>query len=122
VSCGLDHEQRRAALTAAHGPAAPVPAGPALQLIGRRWQVHPRDVVAYSYRDQQAADAWGASTAEHFGIPPLGTAPADGAVIGVYDLRPVLAEHGVAATDPARPDLWHPPADPVAMARRGRRG
>jgi hypothetical protein len=111
VSCGLDHDQRRAELTAAHGPARTVPAGPVLALLGWRAVIHPRDAVAYAYRDWAAAQAWCASTADHYGLVSLGFAAARGLdgpeVFSAYDLRAILG--GTGLTDPARPDDWTPP-------------
>ena len=110
MSCGLDHEQRRARLIEQHGQPARFHGGAALLLLGRRDQVHPRDVIASLYRDQAAADAWAASNWDHFRHPTLGTALVEGAgVVGVLDLRPMLMEHGCESTDPARPDGWVPP-------------
>jgi hypothetical protein len=110
LSCGQDHEARRNALIAEHGKSERFPdTAAALWLLGRRGEVHPRDAMAWVYRDQAAADAWHASTAEHYGVPCLGTAPCDGGVLGVYDLRPMFDGHGVALADPALPDDWEPP-------------
>lgn len=98
-------EERRRRLIAAHGrPQAVTDTAAALRLIGKRDQVHPRDAMAYTYRDQAAADAYAASNAEHNDIPSLGTAAIDGAVVGVLDLRPLLT--ATEATDPRRPDDW----------------
>jgi hypothetical protein len=114
VSCGLSHEERRERLIAAWGRPRQVTAGEVpylLALLGIRRQVHPRDVTAFSYRDADAARAWGQSTEEHYGIPSLGTLPLPGdEVAGVYDLRPALTSHGADPTDPAHPDGWAPDA------------
>jgi hypothetical protein len=85
----------------------------ALRLLGLRGQVHPRDAYAFTYRDQAAADAWQAATLDHHGVPSLGTAAVDGAVVGVYDLRPALARlaglpPAAVATPPGLPDGWVP--------------
>jgi hypothetical protein len=113
VPCGLDHGQRRADLTARHGPASPVPAAAALRLLGVRAQVHPRDAKAFAYRDRAAAEAWAASTAAHCGVTSLGLVPAEGlGWVGAYDLRPALLAHWTAATDPQLPDDWTPPRRP----------
>ena len=105
-----ERDERRAALIAVHGQPAPVAAGLALRVLGRRGDVHPRDVAAFAYRDQAAAGAWMAATLAHQAIPHLGTAQLDdGRVVGVYDLRPVLDLGGVPLTSPHLPDDWTPP-------------
>lgn len=111
MSCGCDHDARRAALLTMHGKPRPVPAAAVLGLLGRRADVHPRDAVAFAYRDQQAADTWTRSTELHYGIPCLGTAanPDGPGVLGAYDLRPALTAHDCPPTDPALPDGWTPP-------------
>lgn len=115
MSCGLSLGERRALLIARYGQPAQVDRAGALRLLGLRDAVHPRDVVAFLYRDQAAAGAFAASNAEHQGIPSLGTCLAEGGVVGVLDLRPELARHAQQAgqswefTDPALPDDWQPP-------------
>lgn len=111
MCCGLSHAERRARLTEQHGQPRRHDHAGALRLLGQRGQVHPRDVVAHLYRDQDAAQAWLGSNAAHYGHPPLGAVTVEGlGVVGVIDLRPSLAAHGVAATDPALPDDWLAPA------------
>jgi hypothetical protein len=95
-------------LLAVYGVPRRVPGPDALALVGRRGDVHPRDVMAHLYRDQAAADGWLGANLARFGHPQLGTAPAGDGVVGVLDLRPELDRHGVAATDPAQRDDWHP--------------
>jgi hypothetical protein len=109
LSCD-DHQLRRERLIAAHGQPAPADTGTALRLLGLRGQVHPLDAAAFIYRDQAAAAAWAEEDAEHYGVPRLGTAPVDGGVLSVLDLRPAIAAHAQRAgrpwrpTDPGRPD------------------
>jgi hypothetical protein len=110
------HEQRRARLIAAHGKPGQVRAALALELLGVRGQVHPRDVVAFAYRDQPSADAWTAATLEHYGIPSLGTAAVDGAIVSAYDLRPVLEAGGMGPTSPHLSDDWTPPRPASKLA------
>jgi hypothetical protein len=110
-----DHGERHARLVAEHGKPGQVRAALALELLGVRATVHPRDVVAYAYRDQAAADAFTASTAAHYGIPCLGTVVVDGAIVGAYDLRPVLEAGGVPLTSPHLPDDWTPPRPGTAF-------
>lgn len=98
-------DARRAALIAAHGEPRMTDGGAALALLGLRGAVHPADVVAFAYRDRDAAAAWQASNLEHNGIPALGAAVAETGVIGVLDLRPALG----AVMDPALPDDAPPP-------------
>lgn len=120
VTCeGIDtgHWERRAALVAAYGCPVRVPGGHALRILDARSRVHPRDVVAFLYRDRAAAEAWAAANAEHYGHPSLGITPAEGGVLGVVDLRPDLARHGVPATDPAAPDDWRPGTVPPKPPR-----
>jgi hypothetical protein len=117
MNCGLTHGERRAVLTAAHGLPRRADPGGALRVLGKRDLVHPRDVIAFVYRDQAAAEAWAASNVAHYGHPSLGLTPVDGGVLGVLDLRGVLECHGVAVTDPAEPDDWLPA--PVPPARSG---
>src|SRR5205807_9953271 len=113
-SCGLSHGERRAMLAARHGLPAPADPGDALRLIGARAQVHPRDVVAFVYRDDAAADAYAASNADHYGLPLLGRAApaAGGGVVGVLDLRPELTRRGLPETPPDLPDGWPPGVPP----------
>lgn len=119
------HEHRRARLIGLYGCPARFDAAAALRLLGLRREVHPRDVIAWAYRDQAAADGWAASNRVHYRHESLGTALVEGAgVVGVTDLRPMLTAHGCPVTDPARPDGWYPPPDTrktagsVAAARR----
>jgi hypothetical protein len=104
-----DHEQRRRRLITEHGEPRPVKAAVPLELLGRRAEVHPRDAVAFAYRDLGAAAAWTETTREHYGIPSLGIVTVDGAIVGVYDLRAALAANGAGATSPRLPDNWTPP-------------
>jgi hypothetical protein len=99
----------RAELIAEHGKPRSVDVAAALRLIGKRDQVHPRDAVAFAYRDHRAAQAWAASNLEHYGHPSLGWDVGGDAVIGVIDLRPELFRHGAGLTSPSRPDDWLPP-------------
>lgn len=100
---------RRVALARAYGSPAPFNGGEALRLLGRRGHVHPRDAFAFLYADRWACAAWQAATAIWHGVPALGTYLLEtGQVVGVYDLRPALAEFGAAATDPALADQWEP--------------
>jgi hypothetical protein len=117
VTCGRTFEERQQALYGAHGRPKQVDGGAALRLLGLRDRVHPIDVVAFAYRDQAAADAYAASNAEHHGLASLGTAPCDGGVVGVLDLRPALAEYGRSyePADPRKPDHWFPPASPDGL-------
>lgn len=106
MSCGLDEVERRRRLIAAHGRPPRFPdTGAALRLLELRDQVHPRDAIAFVYRDQQAAGAYAASNLDHSGLPSLGTVPVDGGILGVLDLRPALM---AKITDPALPDDWTP--------------
>lgn len=98
-------KKRRERLTAEHGASRHVDTAAALRLLGVRDRVHPMDAYAYAYRDQAAADAWQASTAEHHGIQSLGTVVGGDEVIGVYDLRHAP---GITPTDPSLPDDWQP--------------
>jgi hypothetical protein len=110
MCCGLSHEERRARLIEEHGQPRRHDAGGALRLLGCRAAVHPRDVIASAYQDQAAAAAWAESNLAHYGHPSLGAVTVEGVgVVGVLDLRPALAAHGVPPTDPARPDGWLPP-------------
>lgn len=104
MTCGLTFTERRAQLAAEHGRARSVDRAAALRLLGLRETVHPNNVVAFTYRDRAAAQAYHASNADHQGVPSLGITTCDGGVIGVLDLRPVLTEYGNAPTDPALPD------------------
>ena len=89
------------------------PAARALRLLGQRNHIHPRDVVAFTYRDQAAADAWQTANWENHQHPWLGSIPAeDTGVIGVIDLRAALTRTGHPLTDPALPDNW-PIGDPT---------
>jgi hypothetical protein len=83
----------------------------ALRHAGLRESVHPRDAYAFAYRDAAAAQAWQQSTLDHHGVGHFGTyATGRGPeVIGIYDLRPALAELGAPPTDPGLPDGWAPP-------------
>lgn len=104
--------RRKAALLAMGGQPRHVSAAPALRLIGRRDEVHPVDVHACAYRTEALARAWHQLNLDHYGHPSLGVATVDGAVIGVLDLRPVLAGFRVAPVPPDYPDNY---------ARGGRR-
>jgi hypothetical protein len=81
--------RRRAELERTHGRPVRAPAGVVIQALADlgRQDVDPAQVAGYVYRDQAAADAWQASTFEHNRVPSLGTVPADGGVLGIYDLR-----------------------------------
>ena len=114
---GQTHEHRRARLAAAYGRPARFSSGEALRLLGLRDQVHPRDVIAWAYRDRAAANAWAYADWACYRHPSLGTVLAEGAGwVGVTDLRPMLMEHGCESTAPAMPDDWEPPRR--AEARR----
>lgn len=95
-----DHDRRRGELIAAHGVARHLgreeTAAAHLRLLadGVTGVSALRDVVAFAYRDQAAADAYAASNREHNGIPTLGTYSAGGEVIGVLDLRPATGATG----------------------------
>lgn len=104
------HAARRTWLTSWYGESRPADTAAVLRLLGLRAQVHPRDAFAFTYRSAVAAAAWQASTAAYHGLPSLGVAVTEGAVYGVYDLRPALAGYNVAPTCPHLPDDWRPPA------------
>jgi hypothetical protein len=108
MSCGINSDaERHAALVAAHGQPVLFPdTGAALWLLNARHKVHPRDAVAWVYRDQAAADAYAESNAAHFGVPSLGSVPHYGGVLAVLSLAPVLEAHGCPVTDPVLPDGW----------------
>ena len=55
--------------------------------------VNPREVHAFRYRDQEAAQAYAEANLEHHGHPTLGTYPVKtGEVVGVLDLRAAIAD------------------------------
>lgn len=110
MKVSIYHSRDAATLRARHGRSRPVVATRgALRLIGKRAEVHPRDVVAFAYRDQAAADAYTAANLERYGHPSLGMAVFGDEVIGVLDLRPGLASQGIGLISPLRPDDWRRP-------------
>jgi len=92
------HEARRDRLIEQHGKPEPISNADALALamtalVPVEAAVTADQVYASIYRDEAAADAWMASNAEHQGIPSLAKAPMpDGRVVGILDLRPLLAK------------------------------
>jgi hypothetical protein len=105
----------RAKLVREHGQPKGVDAGLALRLLGRRHEVHPRDVVAFVYPSVEAERAYAEANEENWGHGRLGPMPVDGGILGVTDLRPVQKrDWGIEPTDPALPDNWRPDAPPAA--------
>jgi hypothetical protein len=87
-------DERRRVLIRHHGK--PERASEAAKIAGLaklgRQDIDPAETIAYVYRDQAAADTWQRSTAEHCGVPSLGTVPVISAgrtegILGIYDLR-----------------------------------
>jgi hypothetical protein len=91
-------------------PVAPAPSFDAasyLRIIGRRADLHPYDVYAWTFPDREAAERSQAVDRDHFGYDPLPviTVEAHGIVAGI-DLRPVLVASGCPPTDPTLPDNY----------------
>lgn len=83
------HDRRRAALERDWGkPERFGDTTLALGFIGRQ-DIDPAEVIAFRYRDQDAADAWQHSTLVNHDVASLGTAMLGRGlgVVGVYDLR-----------------------------------
>jgi hypothetical protein len=94
VSDRLAHQRRHAALCERWGKPEHVDAVHALALLGIT-SPGPQDVLAFRYRDREAAEAFDASNAEHTpGYVSLGIAETSEGVIGVIDLR-LLTEKAV---------------------------
>lgn len=86
-----DASARRAQMYATYGIPKTTDAASALEALGIT-DATPDHVVAFIYRDQEAADAYAVANLEHHGLPSLGTYDlATGGVVGVVDLRPELA-------------------------------
>jgi hypothetical protein len=91
-----------------------VDGGLALRVIGRRDEVHPCDVLAFSYPSQALADLFAFLNVECGGHTLLGRAMLDNGLLSVIDLRPDLrrftddADLDWEPTDPALPDDWRP--------------
>lgn len=98
----------RAELVGRYGEPARVDNAAALRLLGRRDEVHPRDVSACVYQSREAAQAWADANREHWRHPSLGIVAVDGGVLGVTDLRSALREFGTKPTDPTWSDDWTP--------------
>jgi len=96
----------RAELVGRYGWPRPTDKAATLRLLGRRHDVHPRDVSACVYASRDAAEAFAAANREHWSHPSLGIAVVDGGVVGVIDLRPSLRGFGCMPTDPSLPDDW----------------
>lgn len=94
----------RTQLWATYGQPTRADTAVALRTIGKGQEVHPKDAVAYLYRDQEAADAFAASNLETYGLSTLGSYATHLGVIAVLDLRPSMRAHGSALTDPAEAD------------------
>lgn len=80
--------------------------GMALRLIGRRHEIHPRDVVAFRHRSEGVADLSEFLNREWYGHEIAGRVMLDNGILIVLDLRPLLRRMGSPVTDPARPDGW----------------
>jgi hypothetical protein len=96
-------------LRAHHGGGRRVDTGAALRLIGKRDEVHPRDAIAFAYRDHAAARAYASANLELYGHPSLGTGIGGDEIIVVHDLRPSFTTHCLGVTAPGHPDDWPPP-------------
>jgi hypothetical protein len=84
-----EHLTRHAALCERYGKPEAVDAVRALELLGLTSR-GPQDVIAFRYRDREAAAAFDASNAEHTpGYHSLGIADTDEGVIGILDLLPM---------------------------------
>lgn len=84
-----EESARREALRTRYGQPDMVDAAEALSVLGDT-HIAPADVVAFRYRDQEAADAYAASNLEHYGHPSLGTYVVPDGVVGVIDLSEAL--------------------------------
>ena len=79
-------------------------AGTVLRLMGRRDDIHPRDVVASLYPSVEAAEAFAALNREHFGHDVIGPVAVPAGAVAVVDMRRTLAALQKQPTDPALPD------------------
>jgi hypothetical protein len=80
--------------------------GMALRLIGRRHEIHPRDVVAFRHRHVGVADLSEFLNREWYGHEIAGRVMLDNGILIVLDLRPSLRRQNIPVTDPVRPDDW----------------
>jgi hypothetical protein len=115
---------RRATLIAQHGRPAAVNLEVtvrALSLLGLRAEVHPRDVVAFCYRDAASAVAWAEANLQHYGHPDLGHVEVGGQLVGLLDLRPALIVHGAQPTSPGEPDDYNGRPRRTTSTRKGSR-
>jgi hypothetical protein len=77
-------------------------AGDALRAVGKRGEIHPDNVCAFTYATREAADAFAAANLQDSGYPSAGIIQQDdGRWLGVVDLRPVE----LVIYDPALPDI-----------------
>lgn len=95
---------RREEMWARYGVPKTVDTSVALHTIGRRQEVHPKDAIAFLYRDQEAADAFAVSNLEHYGHQSLGSYATPDGVVGVIDIRHAQLDLGRGVTDPAEAD------------------
>lgn len=87
-----EDDTRREYMWERYGRPGTVDAGTALGALGITG-VSPREVCAFRYRDQEAAEAYAVSNLEHHGHPTLGSYTIEtGEVIGVLDIRAAIAE------------------------------
>ena len=100
--------QDRHRLIERYGRPKPVDAGEALRLIGKRDEVHPRDVIACVYQGDEAVDAFLDVNHRHEGMVSIGRVTVEDGVLAVTDLRPQLRRMGSMVTDPALPDDYRP--------------
>lgn len=105
----MDHLARAVAdrLIERYGRPQPVDAGLALRLVGKRAEIHPRDVYASVCALAEAADMFAEANRRYYGHEVY-RAPVDGGVLQVVDLRGALVREGCEPTDPSLPDEWRP--------------
>lgn len=90
--------------TRAEGKSSKLPSDVALRLIGKRDEVHPRDVIAFVWRDPELAEEACRGNREWFEHDVWGPIMIDGGMLEVIDFRPDLRRQGLPVTDPSLPD------------------
>lgn len=76
----------------------------ALRVLSLRHLVHPRDVLAFCHRSEEAACMFAEADRRYYGHHVGGPEPMDNGFFWVIDFRPVLALHEIRPTDPSWPD------------------